>query len=285
MIRRFKMKNIFKKNQIIITALAIMIVIAGYLSFTNNDKPDDNKTTLQETDPDLEALTDVDGTELATGATTGTGTTDTGATGARGTGTDTTLDTTAADTTGTDENKTTDTNATDTNTDNNNNNAADELGDISDQDILEASQDVTDNGELKNEDGVPGEAVLANANTLDAGFFVSEKLKREQTRAANKATLLDIIESTDITKDQKQKAVDAMLQITSIADKERATETLLAARGFDDALVNIVDGQVDVVINAATLSDQQLAIIEDVIKQKTEVTVEHINIIPAVVAE
>lgn len=32
------MKNIFKKNQIIITALAIMIVIAGYLSFTNKDK-------------------------------------------------------------------------------------------------------------------------------------------------------------------------------------------------------------------------------------------------------
>ena len=39
-----KMKNIFKKNQIIITALAIMIIIAGYLSFTNDDKLDDSGT-------------------------------------------------------------------------------------------------------------------------------------------------------------------------------------------------------------------------------------------------
>ena len=31
------MKNIFKKNQIIITALAIMLAVAGYLNFSKED--------------------------------------------------------------------------------------------------------------------------------------------------------------------------------------------------------------------------------------------------------
>lgn len=31
------MKNVVKKNQIIITALAIMIVVAGYLNFTGQE--------------------------------------------------------------------------------------------------------------------------------------------------------------------------------------------------------------------------------------------------------
>lgn len=38
------MKNIFRKNQVIITALAIMIAVAGYLNFTN-DKGDSEAVT------------------------------------------------------------------------------------------------------------------------------------------------------------------------------------------------------------------------------------------------
>lgn len=35
------MKKIFKKNQIIITALAIMIIVAGYLNYTTRNTNDD----------------------------------------------------------------------------------------------------------------------------------------------------------------------------------------------------------------------------------------------------
>ena len=37
------MKNIFKKNQIIITALALMIAAAGYVSYTNGNLKDDKE--------------------------------------------------------------------------------------------------------------------------------------------------------------------------------------------------------------------------------------------------
>jgi stage III sporulation protein AH len=267
------MKNIFKKNHIIITALAIMIVIAGYLSFTNKDTPEDTDAVVAanpDTD-DYDEFTEVNGLEVVTD-TTGTDDTATDDT----TGTD---DTATDDTTGTDNTDAaddTDVNATDT----------DELGenDISDEDVLASAQDVTDKGELNIEDGVPGEAVLANT-TIDASYFISSKLDREQVRAKNRDTLMDIIGSTEITGEEKQAAIDSMIELTEISEKEGAAEVLLEGKGFDGAIVYIVDDQANVVVNASNLTEQQLAIIEDVVKGQTGIPVEKIHINTVVVEE
>ncbi|HWT27857.1 MAG TPA: SpoIIIAH-like family protein [Mobilitalea sp.] len=283
------MKNIFKKNQIIITALAIMIAIAGYLSFTNNDKPDD-KGQIQTMDPNLQgydALSQTDdGTDVAAGTTTGTasGTTNTDVTtGTQNTTTAGTTDTSTNNST----NKTNTTNTTNTTT-TPVDTSTKELGDnsdISDQDILQTAQNVADNGELEqNTEGVPGEAVLAST-TLDSGFFSSEKLKREQTRAMNKESLMDIINSTTLSEDAKKDATQKLIDMTSTVEKEDAAELLLEAKGFDGAIVSIVNGEADVVINAPNITDQQRAIIEDVVKRKAEVTVDHISINPVVITE
>ena len=40
------MKNVFKKNQIIISALAIMIAVAGYLNFTREKADNDVDSKL-----------------------------------------------------------------------------------------------------------------------------------------------------------------------------------------------------------------------------------------------
>lgn len=47
------MKQLFKKNQIIITALAIMIVIAGYLNFTADQTTPVNQTASGDTSDDI----------------------------------------------------------------------------------------------------------------------------------------------------------------------------------------------------------------------------------------
>ena len=45
------------------------------------------------------------------------------------------------------------------------------------------------------------------------------------------------------------------------------------------------EGTVDVVVNAEALTDQQLAIIESVVKDETGVAIENIDINPAVFSE
>ena len=45
-----------------------------------------------------------------------------------------------------------------------------------------------------------------------------------------------------------------------------------------DPVVSLTNGKVDVVINAASITDQQRAQIEDIVKRKTEVGAENIVI-------
>ncbi len=276
------MKNIFKKNSIIITALAIMIVIAGYLSFTNKDVKDSSKLAdaTSTSDSLYDEYVDTEGLNLATNNTTDND--EDAALNDKDTkdNTDVTDDTKVKDT-DTKDTDVKDTNTTDTNA--NDVNAPDELGDISDEDILANAQDVTDNGELNLEEGVPGEAVLAN--TADASYFITRKIDREQVRAKNKDTYMEIIESPDIDDKDKQIAIQSMLKLADISEKESAAEMLLEAKGFDGVVVFVVDGKANVVVNAETLTDQQLAIIEDVVKDKTDIAVENIEITPVVITE
>jgi stage III sporulation protein AH len=69
-----------------------------------------------------------------------------------------------------------------------------------------------------------------------------------------------------------------MIAMTAVAEKENAAETLLQAKGFLDPVVSLTNGKVDVVINAASITDQQRAQIEDIVKRKTEVGAENIVI-------
>jgi stage III sporulation protein AH len=270
------MKNIFKKNHIIITALAIMIIIAGYLSFTNDDLADkkDAANTEAMNSDDYEEFADEEGVDMASATDTD--------------GTDTTGE--ADDVTTTDDTDAAEENAETTADDESDETAvddeADELGDISDEDMLAEAQEVSDNGELDLEEGVPGEAVLANAaSTIDASYFVSNKIEREQIRAKSRSAYMDIIDSAEVSAEQKQSAVDAMLELTDIIDKENKAEMLLEAKGFEGSIVYMNDGMVDVVVNAEALTDQQLAIIEEVIKDKTGVAVADIDINPVVISE
>jgi stage III sporulation protein AH len=89
---------------------------------------------------------------------------------------------------------------------------------------------------------------------------------------------MNIIDSTGLTDVQKQEAVDSMVKMTDIAEKESAAEILLEAKGFSDVVVSINGDEADVVVNAAVLTDAQRAQIEDIVKRKTDIEPENIII-------
>ena len=111
----------------------------------------------------------------------------------------------------------------------------------------------------------PGEAVLTGGTGISE-YIAGVQLGREQIRAKNKETLMQIINSDQISEEEKQTAIQNLIGMT-----ENAAETLLKAKGFVDPVVSITDGKVDVVVNAASLSDQERAQIEDIVKRKTEI--------------
>ena len=236
-----------KRNQIMITALAIMIAIAGYLNFAGNKIGEeelvtaDNATTQ---DNNVTALLDLSEDDITSDINS--------------------LDAEAVDS----ENYLDDTlTVNDTITDVNVDTASSAL----------EADDSIETADSKTE-SVPGEAVYTSTQAVSSLSGV--KLLKEQNRAKNKETLLDIINSTTLEESQKQDAVDGMIHLTEISEKETSAEILLEAKGFPGAVVSISDNMVDVVVGAKTLTDAQLAQIEDIIIRKTGVSPENIVISP-----
>ena len=107
--------------------------------------------------------------------------------------------------------------------------------------------------------------------TESPNFFAVAKLKREQTRLLNKETLMEIINNDNITDDTKETAINSLINLTAIAEKEDATEFQLQAKGFSDAFVSIINNQVNVIINEVSLTEQEVAQAEDIVKRNTGV--------------
>lgn len=152
--------------------------------------------------------------------------------------------------------------------------------DISAEDIY-ASTGITE----EVSEAEPGEAVLTNSDAAVYSFASEARLNRDQTRAKNTESLLEIINSEVVSESQKQGAVEQMLELTDISERETGAETLLSAKGFEDVVVSISDSKVDVVVNQSEISDAQRAQIEDVVTRKTGIPPENIVITPIVTTE
>lgn len=282
------MKNLIKKNQLMITALAIMIAIAGYLQFAGTGLEEEYLSTeggagtagastvdsggvitenytagglldLSEEDLMTGTLTEMEGLTGTEGLTQMEGLTGTeGLTQMEGlTGTEGLTEIESLD-------------------------SEDDIivDDYLEDGMIVAGANASAAGQLAeatpDENEIPGEAVFTS--TSGVTILSDAKLLKEQTRARNKETLLDIIESEGLTDTQKQEAVDTMVAMTAIAEKEAAAEILLEAKGFKDVVVSINGNAVDVVVNATELDDAMRAQIEDIVKRKTEIPAENIII-------
>lgn len=252
------MKNIFKKNNIIITFLAIMLAVAGYLNFSKEDvintaNETEESATYAETDVSDFGLLDLSDEDLA-----------------------------AAGLTVDDNGEVAD---------------VDEIGEegvVPDGETTADADEVAEEGEVADtvatdevadaaDEGV-GEAVMVS-NTISSDYFASARLNREQSRAKSKELLLEIVNNENLSEAQKDDAVASIERLASIAEKESATENLLEAKGFTDVVVSIVDESVDVIVNANELTDQQMAQIEDIVKRKTEASAQNIVITPVAVTK
>lgn len=226
------MKKYIKRNQILITALAVMIAVAGYLSFREKRSVDKNASMTAEVLDDDSYVLDLSEEELSY----------------MGYGEET------AETSG----------------------EVAQNADVTESYVAAAEFAESETADLTEEDMIPGEAVFTNGTAITT--LSGAKLLKEQTRAKNKETLLEIINNQSIEEAAKTEAVNAMVASTKTAEKEMAAEILLEAKGFKGAVVSVTDDSADVCIVAESLDDAKRAQIEDIVARKTNVEPEKIVI-------
>ena len=114
-----------------------------------------------------------------------------------------------------------------------------------------------------------GEAVLAGAST----YMAQARIDREQIRSQNKDTLNEIINNTNLSETERQSAVQSMVEMTELVEKESATE-------LTDVVVNLTGETADIVVPMKEVTEEQRAQIEDIVTRKTGIGVENIVITP-----
>ena len=126
----------------------------------------------------------------------------------------------------------------------------------------------------------PGESVLTSNLINLTDYAVTVKLNREQVRAANKETLLEIINNEQLSDDAKTDAINKMVEITDVAEREANAEMLLEGKGFANVVVSISEDSCDVVLDMGEVTDAKRAQVEDIVKRKTGVSADKIVITP-----
>ena len=112
----------------------------------------------------------------------------------------------------------------------------------------------------------PGETVLTSVTSGDSDYAAKVKLNREQVRSKNKETLQAIIDNDSLDESKKKDAVNEMITLTDIAEKESNAEMMLEAKGFTDVVVSMNDDGCDVVLNMGEATDAKRAQVEDIVK-------------------
>lgn len=200
-----------KRNQVVVTALAVMIAAAGYLNFQESRASEGKQTALQLTEEgDVTALVDYSA-----------------------------------------------------------------LPDDVDTAEMELDPITAEVAETKGD----GAAVFVSANTSDsASYFAEAKLDREQSRAKQKDILNEMLDNKNISQEQKEKCTESMLELQQRIEKETAAEAMIESKGFKEAYVRMDDDTVDVVVDKDTLTDAEVAQIEDIVKRKTGMDASKIRI-------
>ena len=123
-----------------------------------------------------------------------------------------------------------------------------------------------------------GEAIFVNQQRDPA--FVQNRLAREQVRSNEQAVLNDLINNANVSDYQRAQAADQMMEIQRRIERESAAEVLIESKGFTEAYVRISDNTVDVVVSKEALTPSELAQIVEIIKNKTGVNETQIRVSP-----
>lgn len=202
---------VIKRNQVVVTALAVMIAAAGYLNFQESRSSEGNQTALQLTEEgDVTALVDYSA-----------------------------------------------------------------LPDDVDTSALELDPITAEVAETMGD----GAAVYVSASGMTGSeYFAEAKLDREQSRAKQKDILTEMLNNENISQEQKDKCSENMMQLQERIEKETAAEAMIESKGFKEAYVRIDDDTVDVVVDKDSLTDAEVAQIEDIVKRKTGMEASQIRI-------
>ena len=91
-------------------------------------------------------------------------------------------------------------------------------------------------------------------------------------------TYQNIIDSQTISSDQKAIAIQEIEKINNLQNSIKVAEELIRLKGFEDVVIYSSNGKISVIVRVATLSNTQVAQIQNIVSKELSVEISDITI-------
>lgn len=134
------------------------------------------------------------------------------------------------------------------------------------------------NSEIVTTNSAKNETNATSGKVSFSGIFTSYREEREINRSRSLDSLKEIVDNKNTSQETRDQAQKQIIKLTEITNQEMIIENLIKAKGFQDAVVLIDNGMVNVVVQADKLSDQEVAQIQDIVSRQTGTSLDNIKI-------
>lgn len=232
--------KLFKKNQVIIYVIALMLMTAGYLNYTTNNSSVETSIQMESND-DMQLADIGDATLVSSNITSENGENITG-----------------------DEKQ--NVQANNQNTTSNNSIANNEIN----------NQNITNSDSITNDNNF-NDIVQVNSNSNDE-YFVKSKLERDTMYSQMLETYEKVLNSNNALETQKQSATQEITKINETKNSIMICENLIETKGFKNSVIFVNGESISVIIGTDEMKQEQVAQIQNIISREFNANIENIHI-------
>lgn len=233
--------KVLKRNQIIISVLALMLITVGYMSYTSNVKDSLQTSSLL----DSETIAGIGDARLVNSNNS------------------------------VEDSDETSENCDETSQNSNDTNQNSESSNNSDRTTITSESDIN----TENEENKTTASSISTATTnYEADYFVASKLEREKMYSQMLETYQGVLESSTISSEQKNISSQEITNINNRKNSIMIAENLVKNLGFEDVVIFVNDNSTSVIVKAEKLSEADIAQIQNIVCREIGVDMETIHI-------
>ena len=120
--------------------------------------------------------------------------------------------------------------------------------------------------------------LTSQKNMKKATYVLDMKMTREKQRNTLTQDLNEMINNPSTSEEARKEASDMKLKLVKDQESELKIENILSTKGFENALVYISEGKVNVVVSEEKLDESDAAKIFDLVAQQANVKYENIKL-------
>ena len=131
---------------------------------------------------------------------------------------------------------------------------------------------------VSNDNSSAQNTIETSSSSENSDYFSKLKMERNDMFSKSIETYQKIIDSDTIASEQKAIAIKEIDEINNLQNSIKVAEELIKLKGFEDVVIYSSNGKISVIVRIATLSNTQVAQIQNIVSKELSVEISDITI-------